>query len=144
MTRSANYEHGFNSDIVCWLGMPSRTVFPQICIALGFEDVEALLSHARNEYDAGERFLEFRLDYLPSPEHGVAAIRKFLARHSDCACSPPAAATRITDASTAASRSRSAFWKPRAMPAPRPWTSKSRARRTAPTAWPACAPAACC
>src|SRR5580658_9771527 len=64
--------------------MPSRTVFPQICIALGFEDVEALLSHARTEYEAGERFLEFRLDYLPSPERGVAAIRKFLARHSDC------------------------------------------------------------
>src|SRR5579863_5445931 len=64
--------------------MPQRTVFPQICIALGFEDVEALLSHARLEYEAGERFLEFRLDYLPFPERGVAAIRKFLARHPDC------------------------------------------------------------
>lgn len=64
--------------------MPSRTVFPQICIALGFDDVEALLSHARSEYEAGERFLEFRLDYLPFPERGVAAIRKFLARQTDC------------------------------------------------------------
>jgi 3-dehydroquinate dehydratase / shikimate dehydrogenase len=64
--------------------MASRTVFPQICIALGFEDVEALLSHARAEYEAGERFLEFRLDYLPIPERGVPAIRKFLARHPDC------------------------------------------------------------
>jgi 3-dehydroquinate dehydratase / shikimate dehydrogenase len=64
--------------------MPPRTVFPQICIALGFEDVEALLSHARIEYEAGERFLEFRLDYLPFPERGVAAIRKFLARQPDC------------------------------------------------------------
>src|SRR5579863_1634379 len=64
--------------------MPQRMVFPQICIALGFEDVEALLSHARSEYDAGERFLEFRLDYLASPERGVLAIKKFLARHSDC------------------------------------------------------------
>ncbi len=64
--------------------MPPRTVFPQICIALGFEDVEALLSHARSEYEAGERFLEFRLDYLPFPERGVAAIRKFLARQPDC------------------------------------------------------------
>ena len=59
-------------------------VFPQICIALGFEDVEALLSHARSEYEAGERFLEFRLDYLASPERGVQAIKKFLARHPDC------------------------------------------------------------
>src|SRR5580692_3974100 len=64
--------------------MASRTVFPQICIALGFEDVEALLSHARTEYEAGERFLEFRLDYLPLPERGVPAIRKFLARQPDC------------------------------------------------------------
>jgi 3-dehydroquinate dehydratase/shikimate dehydrogenase len=64
--------------------MPQRTVFPQICIALGFEQVEALLSHARSEYDSGERFLEFRLDYLPFPERGVVAIRKFLLRHPDC------------------------------------------------------------
>jgi 3-dehydroquinate dehydratase/shikimate dehydrogenase len=64
--------------------MPQRTQFPKICIALGFPDVESLLSHARAEYDAGERFFEFRLDYLPNPEHGVAAIRKFLSRHSDC------------------------------------------------------------
>ncbi len=64
--------------------MPQRMVFPQICIALGFEDVEALLSHARSEYEAGERFLEFRLDYLASPERGVLAIKKFLARHADC------------------------------------------------------------
>jgi 3-dehydroquinate dehydratase/shikimate dehydrogenase len=46
--------------------------------------VEALLAHARQEYDSGERFLEFRLDYLASPEQGIAAMRKFLARHSDC------------------------------------------------------------
>ena len=58
--------------------MEQRTIFPQVCIALGLEDVEALLSHARAEYDAGERFLEFRLDYLPSPEAGILAIRKFL------------------------------------------------------------------
>ena len=64
--------------------MESRTVFPQVCIALGFEDVEALLNHARAEYEAGERFLEFRLDYLASPERGVQAIRKFLERRPDC------------------------------------------------------------
>ena len=64
--------------------MAQRTVFPQICIALGFDDAEVLLSHARTEYDAGERFLEFRLDYLASPERGIQAIRKFLSRHTDC------------------------------------------------------------
>jgi 3-dehydroquinate dehydratase / shikimate dehydrogenase len=61
-----------------------RIVLPRICIALGFPDAETLLNHARKEYDAGERFFEFRIDYLPSPEQGIAAIRKFLARHSDC------------------------------------------------------------
>jgi len=64
--------------------MEPRTIFPQVCIALGLEDVEALFNHARAEYDAGERFLEFRLDYLASPERGIQAIRKFLSRHSDC------------------------------------------------------------
>src|SRR6202163_2297926 len=65
--------------------MPPRIAFPRICIALGFPDAESLLAHARSEYDAGERFFEFRLDYLAKPEQGVAAIRKFLARHADCA-----------------------------------------------------------
>jgi 3-dehydroquinate dehydratase / shikimate dehydrogenase len=64
--------------------MPQRISLPRICIALGFPEVETLLAHARKEYEAGERFLEFRLDYLPTPEQGVAAIRKFLSRHADC------------------------------------------------------------
>ena len=64
--------------------MPRRISLPRICIALGFSETETLLAHARKEFDAGERFLEFRIDYLPSPEQGVAAIRKFLSRHSDC------------------------------------------------------------
>jgi len=38
--------------------MPQGKIFPQICIALGFSDPESLLSHARAEYDSGERFLE--------------------------------------------------------------------------------------
>jgi 3-dehydroquinate dehydratase/shikimate dehydrogenase len=62
----------------------ARIALPRICIALGFPDAETLLAHARKEYDAGERFFEFRLDYFADPEHGVAAIRKFLVRHSDC------------------------------------------------------------
>jgi 3-dehydroquinate dehydratase / shikimate dehydrogenase len=64
--------------------MTPRTVFPQVCIALGFENVEALLSHAQAEYEAGERFLEFRLDYLTPPERGLGGIAKFLARRTDC------------------------------------------------------------
>src|SRR5579862_1703328 len=64
--------------------MPQRTIFPQICIALGFSDVEPLYAHACAEYDSGERFLEFRLDYLASPERGIAILKKFLAHYSDC------------------------------------------------------------
>jgi len=64
--------------------MAHRISLPRICIALGFPDAETLLTQARKEYDAGERFFEFRLDYLPNPEQGIAAIRKFLNRHSDC------------------------------------------------------------
>jgi 3-dehydroquinate dehydratase/shikimate dehydrogenase len=64
--------------------MPPRSSLPSICIALGLADPESLLAHARDEYNAGERFFEFRLDYLTQPEKGVAAIRKFLAKHPDC------------------------------------------------------------
>ena len=71
-------------DILFSRQMPRRIVLPRICIALGFTDVESLLAHARQEYEAGERFFEFRLDYLPAPEQGVAAIRRFLSRHGDC------------------------------------------------------------
>ena len=64
--------------------MAQKTIFPPICIALGLTDVDSLIAQARAEYLAGERFLEFRLDYLPDPERGVAAIKRFLARHTDC------------------------------------------------------------
>jgi 3-dehydroquinate dehydratase / shikimate dehydrogenase len=64
--------------------MAVNTPFPPICIALGLPDPDSLIAHARDEYAQGERFLEMRLDYLASPEKGVAAIRKFLSRHADC------------------------------------------------------------
>src|SRR5579872_7136915 len=64
--------------------MQQRTSLPRICIALGFPEVEQLLLNARKEYEQGERFLEFRLDYMNPPEQGFQAIRKFLSRHSDC------------------------------------------------------------
>jgi 3-dehydroquinate dehydratase/shikimate dehydrogenase len=64
--------------------MAQKTIFPPICIALGLPDTDSLIGQARAEYLAGERFLEFRLDYLPDPEHGIAAMKKFLLRHTDC------------------------------------------------------------
>jgi 3-dehydroquinate dehydratase/shikimate dehydrogenase len=64
--------------------MPHRKLLPRICIALGFSDASTLISNAREEYEAGERFFEFRLDYLPRPENGVTAISDFLSSHADC------------------------------------------------------------
>lgn len=64
--------------------MAQKTIFPPICIALGLPDTDSLIAQARAEYLAGERFLEFRLDYLPDPEQGIAAMKKFLLRNTDC------------------------------------------------------------
>lgn len=46
---------------------------------MGFAEPEMLLEHARHELQQGERFFEFRLDYLKNPEKGIPAIRSFLA-----------------------------------------------------------------
>jgi 3-dehydroquinate dehydratase/shikimate dehydrogenase len=51
---------------------------------LGFPAKSQLLEHARREVEAGERFLEFRIDYLPNPADGVAAIAEFLDQNPDC------------------------------------------------------------
>jgi 3-dehydroquinate dehydratase/shikimate dehydrogenase len=63
--------------------MTLRPPLPKICIALGLPDPGKLLEHARHEAEAGERFLEFRLDYLPRPEDGLPVIRKFLELYPD-------------------------------------------------------------
>src|SRR5271157_2823487 len=56
---------------------------PRICIALGLPDVPTLLDHARREAEAGETFLEFRLDFLDKPWKGADAIRGFLDQFPD-------------------------------------------------------------
>jgi 3-dehydroquinate dehydratase/shikimate dehydrogenase len=58
--------------------------FPRICIALGLPDIPALLEHARREAEAGETFLEFRLDFLENPCLGAEAVSAFLERYPDC------------------------------------------------------------
>jgi 3-dehydroquinate dehydratase/shikimate dehydrogenase len=42
------------------------------------------MDHARREAEAGEGFLEFRLDFLDRPCDGAAAIRPFLEQFPDC------------------------------------------------------------
>jgi len=51
---------------------------------MGFPTADRLLEQARHEVDAGERFFEFRLDYLSNPEQGIKAIRQFLDRQPEC------------------------------------------------------------
>ncbi len=64
--------------------MHQRISLPRICIALGFPEADNLLNHALQEFNAGESFFEFRLDYLPSPETGLSAIRDLLTAHPEC------------------------------------------------------------
>src|SRR5580693_730072 len=64
--------------------MAQARPLPRICIALGFPDLNRLLEHARREAEAGETFLEFRLDYLDHPERGAEAIHAFLEQNPDC------------------------------------------------------------
>jgi len=42
------------------------------------------MDHARREAEAGETFLEFRLDFLDNPHRGAEAISAFLDRHPEC------------------------------------------------------------
>ena len=88
--------------------MAQKRALPRICIALGLPDLAKLLEHARREAEAGETFLEFRLDYLersrargrchPRFSRPVSRVHRFW---------PRAAAIRTTESSTAASRNRS-------------------------------------
>jgi 3-dehydroquinate dehydratase/shikimate dehydrogenase len=64
--------------------MTQRRALPKICIALGLPDVPRLLEQARREAEAGENFLEFRLDYLRDPAVGARAIADFLQGHPNC------------------------------------------------------------
>ncbi len=57
---------------------------PRICIALGFSGADRLLEHARREVEAGETFLEFRLDYLDHPARGIEVISALLRDYPDC------------------------------------------------------------
>ena len=64
--------------------MTQRRALPRICIALGLPDIPRLLEQARREAEAGENFLEFRLDYLPDPVAGARAIAQFLEDYPAC------------------------------------------------------------
>ena len=64
--------------------MVERQPLPRICVALGFSTTEKLIQAARAEVEAGENFLEFRVDYLNNPRGGAELISRFLRGHPDC------------------------------------------------------------
>jgi 3-dehydroquinate dehydratase / shikimate dehydrogenase len=64
--------------------MSQTRLLPRICVALGLPDVPTLMNHARHEAEAGETFVEFRLDFLDQPCQGADAIRGFQEQFPDC------------------------------------------------------------
>ena len=60
--------------------MVRRKQVPPICVALGCERAAELERSARRSAEAGERFLEFRLDSLDDPESGIAVMRRISRR----------------------------------------------------------------
>ena len=113
--------------------MGQKTIFPSICIALGFPDVESLLAHAKAEYDCGERFLEFRLDYLASPGTGRRRAAQVPDAYPDCMILATCRRRQNQGRFTGSIEEQIRSWRPRARPEPRLWISKSRARKTART-----------
>src|SRR6204780_561052 len=69
--------------------MTQRRALPKICIALGLPDIPRLLEQARREAEAGENFLEFRLDYLRDPALGARAIAELLEGYPNCTILAP-------------------------------------------------------
>ncbi len=67
------------------------------------------MEHAKREAEHGERFLEFRLDYLPDPKSGLPLIQEFLAAIRMRRFWLPAGGIRIMGGSMAASRNRLQF-----------------------------------
>jgi 3-dehydroquinate dehydratase / shikimate dehydrogenase len=63
--------------------MATKASFPKVCVALGVPDAGALFAQARHELDEGERFLEFRLDYLKDADAGANVIRKIVREFPD-------------------------------------------------------------
>lgn len=56
---------------------------PRICVALGLPDASRLARAAEIEIKDGSSFLEFRLDYLDSPEAGIKVLRNFRKKYPD-------------------------------------------------------------
>lgn len=64
--------------------MPHKNALPKICIALGLPTPKDLLRLAKQEAEAGETFLEFRVDYLPNPMDGAKVIKELLEAYPQC------------------------------------------------------------
>jgi 3-dehydroquinate dehydratase/shikimate dehydrogenase len=56
---------------------------PRICVALGLSEPESLAHAAESEIKDGNSFLEFRLDYLSSPDSGIKVLQRLVRQHPD-------------------------------------------------------------
>ena len=63
--------------------MAKRSEFPPICVALGCTDGDQLEKLARAACDAGEQFLEIRMDMLGEPRQALAVMRRVKDRHPE-------------------------------------------------------------
>ncbi len=66
--------------------MTQRRALPRYALRLVCPMSPDSCRKARREAEAGENFLEFRLDYLPDPATGAYAIAQFLAGYPGCIC----------------------------------------------------------
>ena len=62
---------------------PLPKSLPRICVALGLPTPDALLRAAELEIKDGNTFLEFRLDYLASPDSGLSVLKRLLKRNPE-------------------------------------------------------------
>jgi 3-dehydroquinate dehydratase / shikimate dehydrogenase len=65
------------------LQTPLPKSLPRICVALGLPGPDALLRAADLEIKDGNTFLEFRLDYLASPDSGLTVLKRLLKRNPE-------------------------------------------------------------
>ena len=56
---------------------------PHICVALGLTSAAQLARAAETEFKDGNSFLEFRLDYLDSPQAGIDVLKDFKVKYPE-------------------------------------------------------------
>ena len=103
--------------------MTQRRALPRICIALGLPDIPRLLEQARRKPNRAKTSSNSVSTTCPILLRAPRPSQIFLEQYRTAPCSPPAADTRTTANSMAASRSSCGFWNWRST------TGRARSRR---------------